>query len=142
MYGCKSRGEELTGEIKRKDKLSYPLVALPLGDKYFNGYIVNFVKHGRSTSTGRRRAVRSLCLEENILKFAADRSESSTRAVDHHLSESHRTICGVLKQNRLLLFHFQRVQALIPVDYLLRLSVGDTGICVAAGLHSSCTEQL
>ncbi|GFX24959.1 hypothetical protein TNCV_1278951 [Trichonephila clavipes] len=34
------------------------------------------------------------------------------------------------------------VQAVNPADYLIRLPVGGTAKCAAAGLHSSCDEQL
>ncbi|GFV55891.1 hypothetical protein TNCV_2834631 [Trichonephila clavipes] len=88
--------------------------------------------------TGRRRAVHSPSLEENTLNVVADRPESSTIAVAHHVSVSHETVCRVLNQNRLHLFHFKRVQALNLADYLLRLPVGGTSMSAPAGLHSSC----
>ncbi|GFS58483.1 hypothetical protein TNCV_2475691 [Trichonephila clavipes] len=72
----------------------------------------------------------------------ADRLESRTIAVTHYVSVSHQTVCIVLYENRLHLFHYQRVQALNPADYLLRLPVGGRAMCAAAGLHSSCAEQL
>ncbi|GFW66778.1 hypothetical protein TNCV_3783481 [Trichonephila clavipes] len=53
------------------------------------------------------------------LNVVADRPVSSTRAVAHH-----------------------RVQVLNPTDCPLRLPVGSTILCAAAGLHSSCAEQL
>ncbi|GFW06810.1 uncharacterized protein TNCV_3289101 [Trichonephila clavipes] len=85
--------------------------------------------HVNKYDAGRRRAVRSSNLEENILNIVADRPESSTRAVAHHLSVSHQTVCRVLNENRLHLFHFQRLQALNPTDYFLRLPVGGTSMC-------------
>ncbi|GFX20213.1 hypothetical protein TNCV_1437731 [Trichonephila clavipes] len=36
------------------------------------------------------------------------------------------------------LYAVQALQALNPADYLLRLPMGGTAMCVAAGLHSSC----
>ncbi|GFY26183.1 hypothetical protein TNCV_354991 [Trichonephila clavipes] len=89
---------------------------------------------------GRLRAVRSTSLEESILNVVTDRPESSTRAVAHHVSVSYQTVCRMLNKNRLHLFHFQRVQALNPADYLLRLPVGGKAMCAAAGLHSSCAK--
>ncbi|GFY17566.1 hypothetical protein TNCV_3519211 [Trichonephila clavipes] len=54
--------------------------------EFFTGYIVNFVKHVRSRyDASRRKVVSSPCLESSILKVVADRPESSTRAVAHHL---------------------------------------------------------
>ncbi|GFW93243.1 hypothetical protein TNCV_2603611 [Trichonephila clavipes] len=47
------------------------------------------------------------------LKRCGCRPESSTRAVAHHVIVSHQTVCRVLNENRLHLFHFQRVQALL-----------------------------
>ena len=42
-----------------------------------------------------------------ILNIVAERSESSTIAVAYLVSVSHQTICSVLSENRLHLFHFQ-----------------------------------
>ncbi|GFW29213.1 hypothetical protein TNCV_4132872 [Trichonephila clavipes] len=42
--------------------------------------------HVTRYDAGRRRAVPSPSLEEDILNVVADRPESSTRAVAHHLS--------------------------------------------------------
>ncbi|GFU50291.1 hypothetical protein TNCV_301241 [Trichonephila clavipes] len=84
----------------------------------------------------RRRAVRSPNLEENIINDWADRLESSTRTVAQHLSVSHQTVFRARKH----LLHFQRVQALNPVDF--QLPVGGTEICAAGGLHNSYVEQL
>ncbi|GFX44500.1 hypothetical protein TNCV_4713261 [Trichonephila clavipes] len=86
--------------------------------------------------------VHSSSLGESILNIVVDRPELSARAVAHHVSGSHQTICRLLNENRLHLFHFQRVQDLNPADYLLRLSVSGTAMCIAAGLHNSCAEQL
>ncbi|GFU75543.1 uncharacterized protein TNCV_2862581 [Trichonephila clavipes] len=47
-----------------------------------------FTKH----DAGRRRAVRSPCLEESILNVVTNRPESSTRTSAHHVSVSHKTI--------------------------------------------------
>ncbi|GFT38865.1 retrovirus-related Pol polyprotein from transposon TNT 1-94 [Trichonephila clavipes] len=57
--------------------------------EFFSGYIVNFVKHVRSSSTGmmlvdEELAVSSPGLEESILSVMVDRSESNTRTVAHH----------------------------------------------------------
>ncbi|GFV96197.1 hypothetical protein TNCV_1871571 [Trichonephila clavipes] len=102
---------------------------------------------------GRRRAIRNSTLEGSILKIAAYRPEhwriylgagpeSSSRAVAQYISMSHQTVCRVLNGNRLHLLYFQRIQALTPADYLLRLTVGDIAMCAAAVLHSSCAEKL
>ncbi|GFX58160.1 uncharacterized protein TNCV_4049181 [Trichonephila clavipes] len=91
---------------------------------------------------GWRRTIRSSSLKEIILNVVADRPQSSTRAVAHLVSVSQETICRVLNENRLHLFHFQRIHALNPADYLLRLPVGCTAKCTASEFHSSCAEQL
>ncbi|GFU05202.1 hypothetical protein TNCV_575321 [Trichonephila clavipes] len=77
---------------------------------------------------GRQRAVCSSSLEESILNVVAVRPESSTGAVAHRLSVSHQTVCRVLNKNLLNLFRFQRVQALNPAGYLLRLPVCRTAM--------------
>ncbi|GFW72128.1 hypothetical protein TNCV_4790151 [Trichonephila clavipes] len=74
------------------------------------------------------RAVRSSSLKASISNVVAVGPESSTRAVDQHVSVSHETVCRVLKENRLHLFHFQRVPVLNPEVYLLRLPGGGTAM--------------
>ncbi|GFV52471.1 uncharacterized protein TNCV_4707721 [Trichonephila clavipes] len=66
---------------------------------------------------GRRKAVRTPSLEESILRVVAVRPESSTRADAHN-----------------------PVQVLNLVDYLLRLPLDATAMCIADGLCSSCAE--
>ncbi|GFV72474.1 hypothetical protein TNCV_1069061 [Trichonephila clavipes] len=77
---------------------------------------------------GRQRPVSSPSLKESILNVMAVRPESSTRAVAHHVRVNHQTFCRVLKENQLHLFHFQRVQALNPAYYLIRLPVDFTSM--------------
>ncbi|GFX38093.1 hypothetical protein TNCV_3836921 [Trichonephila clavipes] len=43
----------------------------------------------------------SSSVEESILNVVAVRPESSTRAVAHHVSMGHQTVCRVLNKNRL-----------------------------------------
>ncbi|GFV70489.1 uncharacterized protein TNCV_2868351 [Trichonephila clavipes] len=94
--------------------------------------------HVTTHYASQRRAVSGANLVESILNIVADRPESSTRTVAHHVSVGHQVICRVLRENRLHLFHFQRVQALNPVDYRPLLPVGGKAI----GLPSPCVEQL
>ncbi|GFX20930.1 uncharacterized protein TNCV_79851 [Trichonephila clavipes] len=75
--------------------------------------------HVTRHAADRRSAVRRPTLEEIILNVVSDRPESSTRSVAH-----------------------DRVQALNPADYLLRLPVNGTAMCAAAGLHDLCAQQL
>ncbi|GFW39919.1 hypothetical protein TNCV_5116021 [Trichonephila clavipes] len=79
--------------------------------------------------------------EESTLNVVADRPESSTRAVVHHVNVSRQTVYRVLNENHLHLFHFKRVQALNPADYL-RLPAGGITMRDVAGLYSSCAEQI
>ncbi|GFT95087.1 uncharacterized protein TNCV_1473481 [Trichonephila clavipes] len=51
--------------------------------------------HVTRHDAGRQRAVRSPTLEESILNIVAVRPESSIRAVAHHVSVSHQTVCRV-----------------------------------------------
>ncbi|GFW77295.1 transposable element Tcb1 transposase [Trichonephila clavipes] len=84
-----------------------------------------------------RIAVRNPRVEESTLNVVAERSKSSTRAVAHYVSVSRQTTCRFLNENRLHLFHFQRVQALNPADYPLQLPVDGTAMGAATGLPSS-----
>ncbi|GFX12107.1 uncharacterized protein TNCV_2998901 [Trichonephila clavipes] len=52
--------------------------------------------HVTRHDASQRRAVRNPSQEESILNFVADRHKSSTRALAHHLSLSHQTVCRVL----------------------------------------------
>ncbi|GFV50576.1 DUF4817 domain-containing protein [Trichonephila clavipes] len=96
--------------------------------------------HVTRHDAGRRRTVRIQSPKESILNVVA--SESESRAVAHHVSVSHQTVCRVLNENHLHPFHFQRVQDLKLTEYLLRLVVDGTAMSAASGLHSSCAEQL
>ncbi|GFX91183.1 DUF4817 domain-containing protein [Trichonephila clavipes] len=98
--------------------------------------------HVTRHDAGRRRHVRSSNLDESILNVVANRPESSTKVVAHHVSVSHQSVCRVLNENLSHLFHFQRVQALNQTDYILGLQVGGTVTCATVGLHRSCVEQL
>ncbi|GFY36087.1 uncharacterized protein TNCV_4844591 [Trichonephila clavipes] len=91
---------------------------------------------------GRQSAVHSPSLKESILNDVANKPElGRTSAVAHHISVSHQTICRALRENRLHLLHFRRVQPFNPAGYLLRLPVGGTSMSAIAGLHSSCAER-
>ncbi|GFV80074.1 hypothetical protein TNCV_1476371 [Trichonephila clavipes] len=79
-------------------------------------------------------------LKESILNVVAYRPESNTRAVARHVRVNHQSVCTMLNENRLHHFHFQRVQASNPADYLLRLPMDGTAMCAVAGLHSSCAK--
>ncbi|GFX20879.1 hypothetical protein TNCV_79341 [Trichonephila clavipes] len=96
--------------------------------------------HVTRHDSGRRRPVSSPSQEESILNVVADRPESSTRAIFHHVSVTQQAVCKVLNENPLHIFHFQRV--LKPAEYLLRLPVGGTAVYATARHHSSCAEQL
>ncbi|GFS77544.1 hypothetical protein TNCV_320991 [Trichonephila clavipes] len=49
----------------------------------------------------RHAAAHISSLEESTLNVVADRSESSTTAVAHHVNVSHQIVCRVLNENRL-----------------------------------------
>ncbi|GFU69928.1 hypothetical protein TNCV_3348531 [Trichonephila clavipes] len=48
-----------------------------------------------------RHEVGQRSLEESILNVVADRLQTSTRAVAHHVHVSYQTVCRVLNENRL-----------------------------------------
>lgn len=73
-------------------------------------------------TAGRPTYVRSPSLEETILNIVNERPSLSTRGISRLVGVSHQTVIRILHDNRLHPFHFQRVQALNPADYQLRLN--------------------
>ncbi|GFT52905.1 hypothetical protein TNCV_1460131 [Trichonephila clavipes] len=70
--------------------------------RIFKGYIAIFCETRSFLVTrhdaDHRRAVRNSSLEEIIFCVVADRPESSTRAIAHHVSVSHQTVYKVLNE--------------------------------------------
>ncbi|GFY12725.1 hypothetical protein TNCV_2449161 [Trichonephila clavipes] len=98
--------------------------------------------HVTRHDAGRRKVVRNPSLEESIFNVGADRPKSNTSFFTLHESVSQQINCRMLNENRLHLFQFQIVQALNSANFILRLTMNATIIGAAAGLHSSCVEQL
>ncbi|GFX99929.1 hypothetical protein TNCV_259661 [Trichonephila clavipes] len=67
--------------------------------EFFSGFIVNFIKHVCSTSPGMMLVDKELHAVQSILNVVAVRPESSIKAVAHHVSVSHQTVCSVKRKS-------------------------------------------
>lgn len=70
---------------------------------------------------GRSREVRTVALEEAVLNLIEESPGTSTRQIARELNVSHCTVFRILKEQMLYPYHIQRVQALLPRDFLPRL---------------------
>ncbi|GFX18364.1 hypothetical protein TNCV_4306651 [Trichonephila clavipes] len=94
--------------------------------------------HVTRQDAGQRRAVSIPSLDKSILNVLADRPKNCSSSIKCESSDR-----LVLKyENRLHLFHFLQVQAFNTADSPLRLLRVGTAKRTAAGLPSSCAEQL
>lgn len=75
----------------------------------------------RTADCGRPREVRTVQLEEAVLDIVSESPETSTRKIANMLNVSNFTVFKILKEQQLYPFHIQRVQALLPRDFLPRL---------------------
>ena len=71
---------------------------------------------------GRPRRVRTPEVEEEILRVFTNRPHASTRGVGYALGIHHVLVWEVLRDQQLHPFHLQRVHALLPEDYPLRVA--------------------
>lgn len=72
--------------------------------------------------TGRPRTVRTVQLEENVLNMVEEDPSTSTRKISNELNVSSGTVWHILRENLLYPYHIQRVQALLPDDFLPRIA--------------------
>nr|CAH7713789.1 unnamed protein product [Callosobruchus chinensis] len=70
---------------------------------------------------GRSAIVRTVQMEEAVLKEIERNPETSTRKIAHELIVTHVTVWLILRHQQLYPYHMQRVQALIPRDLPLRV---------------------
>lgn len=70
---------------------------------------------------GRAREVRTVGLEEAVLNLIEESPATSTRKIANILNISYSTVFRILKEQQLYPYHIQRVQALLPRDFLPRL---------------------
>ena len=76
---------------------------------------------GRSNGQGRRRSVRTLRFEEQVLAEIENNPSTSTRAIAFNIGTSNMNVWNVLREQLLHPFHRQRVQSLTFEDYPRRL---------------------
>jgi Transposase. len=70
---------------------------------------------------GRRRSVRTVEVEEEILEQVAQDPSTSTRRLSSQIGVSKNVVQKVLKEQMLYPYHIQRVQELLPPDRDMRL---------------------
>jgi Helix-turn-helix domain (DUF4817) len=71
---------------------------------------------------GPQFSVRTPELEENVLNIVEESPGTSTRKIGNELNVSHKTVWRILKDYSLYPYHIQRVQALLPQDFLNRVN--------------------
>ncbi|GBO35074.1 hypothetical protein AVEN_82589-1 [Araneus ventricosus] len=67
--------------------------------------------------TGRGRSVRTPQVVEDILKGVGDRPGFITREVSRAVNVPHSIVWRVIRDERLHLYHVQKVKALMPANY-------------------------
>jgi hypothetical protein len=72
--------------------------------------------------TGARRLVRTVDFEEDILKRFENEPSTSTRAIGHAMGVAHNTVWKVVHEQQLHPYHLQKVQAMGPADFPLRVN--------------------
>lgn len=78
--------------------------------------------HNKNVDAGRPRAVRTPQIEEAVLNELNEHPETSTRKVSEILNVSHQVVWRILHDALLYPYHIQRVQALLPRDFPLRIN--------------------
>lgn len=86
---------------------------------FFIVILGTFVK--KRTDAGRRRTVRTVQLEENILDAVADTPSTSTRKLAAQLNTPKTIIHEVLREQLLYPYHLQKVHELTPEDFPRRI---------------------
>lgn len=78
----------------------------------------------RSTALiGRPRTVRTVQIEEAVINAIEENPETSTRKISTELNVTHVLVWQILKDQQLYPYHVQRVQALLPRDFPLRVAL-------------------
>lgn len=75
-----------------------------------------------SNDAGRPRTVRTPQIEEAVLNEIEEHPETSTRKISVLLNISHQVVWRILHDSLLYPYHIQRVQALLPRDFPLRIN--------------------
>lgn len=76
---------------------------------------------GHYNDNGRPREVRTVAIEEAVLNIIEEEPDTSTRRIAIVLNVSHAVVWRILKEQQLYPFHIQRVQALLPRDFIPRM---------------------
>lgn len=117
-----------SAEARRIYHLWYPYRTLPARQMFVN--IDQRLRDSGSLSanmrdTGRPRQVRIPDFDEDVLNAFEEYPSTSTRKVAHQMGVDRRLVWNVLHENDLHPYHKQRVQALSPGDYPLRVEFCD-----------------
>lgn len=81
----------------------------------------NFKK--QTSDNGRPRTAATPQVEENVLNEIEENRTTSTRKIGLNVNVSSSTVFRILKNNLLYPYHIQRVQALLPTDFPLRVNL-------------------
>lgn len=74
-----------------------------------------------TNDAGKPRTVRTPQIEEIVLNEIDRHPRTSTRRISEHLNISHQVVWRILRASLLYPYHIQRVQALLPRDFPLRI---------------------
>jgi len=121
VYGVADGNAELARRIYHE---RYPNRDLP-DSRTFSNVHRRLVETGsvrKGTSEGRPQNVRTPEIEEAVLHEVEEHPETSTRKIARNLNICHQIVWRILVDYLLYPYHILRVQALLPRDFLKRLT--------------------
>lgn len=122
MYGLANGNAR---EARRLYMERYPNRVIP-NQRIFSNIHRRLVETGcvnkKSFDGGRPRTVRTPQIEEAVLNEIEEHPSTSTRIIGKQLNISHQVIWRILRESLLYPYHIQRVQALLPRDFPLRIN--------------------
>lgn len=122
LYGA-SLGN--AAEARRLYAATFPNRQLP-SDKVFTRVHSRLRETGsfevNKRDTGRPRTVRNVEFEEQVLEMFEDDPRLSVRSVARQTNTSSSSVWRILKEENLYPFHLQKVQSLLPEDFVPRVN--------------------
>lgn len=119
MYGVAEGNSRLASRLYRE---RFPYRRPPC-HKVFSAVHTNLRENGKFVKdiVEREKTVRTVEFEEQVLRAVEENHSISVRGIAHRLNADKTTVWKVLHENMLYPFKFQKVQALEPNDFPLRM---------------------